>query len=263
MEPVGITFPLGIDPGEAILAVIGVRPLLSKAIERIRAPQWHAIARLDRDIHRHAGDLVRGNLDRATAYPEVDYVPTLKAFSRPPDPAQIEAMLQDIPDVADMPFLSTAARAYNFLRGEYPIAVERTAFGVNQLEPGDFALGMFEDMLEVIDRPLSVFGMVESGRLTTKQAAAMQAVYPTLYPEIVTEVVGACMQHKGDHPDWDPEFGRGISVLLGVPGIDPGLRAALQAPPPEAQKPQPQQMPAKSRRARLIATKSDRLDLDE
>jgi hypothetical protein len=263
MEPMGIVFPPNIEPGEAILAVVGIRPLLSGEIERIAAPMWRQISRLDVEIDRHAKELVKGSLERATAYPEVDYEPTLKAFSKPPEPAQIEAMLADIPAMADLPFLAASARAYNFLRGEYPICVERTVFGANQLEPGDFALGSFEALLEVVDKPMSVFGMIESGRFTTKQAATMQAVYPTLYPEIAIAVTGACMAEKAEKPTWEPEFGRGISVLLGVPGIDPGLLAALSATPPPAPPPDKQRLTAaKSERAKLIATKSDRLELD-
>jgi hypothetical protein len=264
MEPANVVFPDSIAPGEAILAVVGIRPLLTDAVERITAPMWREISQLGRTVHQQAVGLVRGNLDRAKAYPAVDYDSALKAFSAPPAPAQIEAMLRDVPAGADLPFLAAAARAYNYLRGEYPICVERTVFGVNQLEPGDFAMGRFEDQLEIIDRPLSVFGMIESGRLTTKQAAAMQGVYPTLYKEIAVDVVSACMQEKADHPSWEPEFGRGLSVLLGVPGIDPNLRAQLAAAPPPAAPPDQQRMAAtKSRRAHLIATKSDRLELDE
>lgn len=263
MEPIGITFPPNIAPGEAILAVVGVRPLLTKKVERITAPMWREIARLDLDVARRAQQLVRGTLERQTPYEPVDYEPTLKAFSRPPDPVQIEAMLQDIPDDADLAFLATAARAYNYLRGNYPIAVERTIFGANQLEPGPFALGMFEDLLEIVDQPLAVFNMAASGRLTTKMAAAMQTVYPTLYQEVVTTLVMASAAHKAEHPAWDPDFARGMSVLLGAPDIDPVLRAALQAPAPEPEGGKPQQVANRSRRARLIATKSDRLELDE
>jgi hypothetical protein len=106
--------------------------------------------------------------------------------------------------------------------------------------------------------------MIESGRFTTKQAAAMQAVYPTLYPEIAIEITSACMEKKGDNPKWEPEFGRGVSVLLGIPGVDPGLLSALAAAAPvEGDNPPPNGSPPSSRRARLIATKSDRLELDE
>lgn len=264
MEPGNVLYPANIDPAECILAVVGIRPLLTDAVERITRPMWNEIGHLDRTIHEQAQALADGRLDRSKAYPQIDYESTLKAFSAPPKPAQIEAMLRDVPPGQDLPFMAAAARAYNYLRGQYPICVERTVFGVNQLEPGQFALGAFEDLLEVVDQPLSVFGMIESGRFTTKQAAAMQAVYPTLYPEIAIEVVGACMAKKGDQPSWEPDFGRGISVLLGIPGVDPGLRAALAAsqPAPAAAEP-PKQMPAKSERAHLIATRSDRLELEE
>src|SRR5688572_15571516 len=171
MEPAVVTFPPDIDPGEAIVAVVGVRPFLTTEIERITAPMWREISTIDRRISRLAQQLARGSLDKADAPEEVDYTPTLMAFTRPPDPEQIEAMLQDVPLQAALPFLVVAARAYNSLRETFPICVERTVFGANQLEPSEFALGMFEDLLEVADRPLSVFHMVASGRFTTRQAA--------------------------------------------------------------------------------------------
>jgi hypothetical protein len=247
MEPTG-----NIDPGEAILAVIGVRPLVTEEVERIRAPQWRQILGIENEIQKLAQALARDGLDRLPSYPEVDYDQALEAFSEPPEPGQIEAMLQDIPDAAAMPFLVTAARAYNFLRGQFPIAVERTIFGTNQLEPGTFVLGTFEGLLELVDRPLTVFNAIAAGSLTTRQAMALQTVYPTLYFEIAVEIVLACMAEKAEKPGWDPEFGRGLSVFLGVPGIDPGL------PPPTRQA-----RPPKSDRAHLIATKSDRLELEE
>jgi hypothetical protein len=246
------------------LAVVGVRSLLTKEVERIRSSEWRQVARLDVEIHRLAQKLARGELDKAETYPEVDYEPALHAFSEPPEPKQIEAMLQDIPVRVAVPFLTAAARAYNYLRGQFPIAVEHTVFGAVQLEPGDFALGMFEDLLEIVDRPLMVFQMAETGRLTTKQAMAMQTVYPTLYKEIVVEIIMACMAEKGDHPEsWQPDFDRGMSVLLGIPGLDANLRTLLAAPPPKPEEPEPRRMPAKSQRAHLIATQSDRLELDE
>lgn len=263
MPPVDPAAPTGINPGEAILAVIGIRPILSREVERITAGQWREIFGLQRTLEKRSRELARGNLDRAEAYPEIDYEPTLDAFTRPPEPAQIEAMLQDIPMSASIPFLVSAARAYNYLRGQFPISVERTVFGVNQLEPGEFALGMFEDLLEIVDRPLSIFQMIESGRLTTKQAAAVQQVYPTLYSEIAVQVVLACTGEKAVSDSWEPDFERGLSVLLGVPGVDPNLRTQLAAAPPPTPPPEERRMAAmKSQRAHLIATKSDRLEID-
>ena len=255
--------PERIDIGEAILATIGVRPLLTREVERIRAPQWREIGRIEQTVTKRAQELARGTLERLDSYPEVDYQSALKAFATPPEPAQIEAMLVDIPMPAVMPFLTAAARAYNFLRGQYPIAVEHTVFGDVQLEPGQFALGMFEDLLEAVDRPLSLFNMAETGRITTKQAAAVQAVYPSLYNEMTVSLVLACMDEKAKKQSWEPDFERGMSVLLGIPGIDPNLRTQLMAPPPAEPAPKPNARPGKSDRAHLIATKSDRLDLDE
>jgi hypothetical protein len=263
MEPAVVMFPPDIEPGEAIVAVVGVRPLLTKKVERITAPMWREISRLGIRVQRLAQQLARGSLDKTDAYPSIDYTPTLHAFTQPPDPVQIEAMLQDIPIRAALPFLVCAARAYNNLRGSFPICVERTVFGVNQLDPSDIALGMFEDLLEAVDRPLAVFDMVASGRLTTRQASLMQTVYPTLYNEIAMAVVDRCLDEKAANATWEPEFQRGLAVLLGVPGVDPQLRAALATPPPTDPQPQPAGRTSRSVRAKLIASKSDRLELEE
>lgn len=265
MLPVSPMVPENIDPGEAILAVTGVRPLLTKDVERITVPMWREVGRIEQTIEKRSREFVRGGLDAAEKYPPIDYEPTLTAFAQPPEPKQIEAMLADIPMPYALPFLTAAARAYNTLRDRFPIAQERTVFGVNKLEPGDFALGAFEDLLEIVDRPLGVFQMAESGRLTTKQAAFMQKVYPSLYHEILVALLTATMDAKAEQPTtFDPEFGRGFSVLFGVPGIDPNLRAQLAAQPPPAAPPEERRMAAaKSKRAQLIATQSDRLELEE
>ena len=259
MLPVDPMVPQNIDPGEAILAVVGIRPLLTKEVERITAPMWREIGRIEQTIEKRSRELIRGSLGAAEKYPEVDYDQALKAFTEPPAPDQIMAMLADVPTPYALPFLTCAARAYNTLRGYYPIAQERTVFGVNTLEPGDFALGQFEDLLEAADRPLSLFQMADTGRLTTKQAAMLQAIYPTLYQETLVALAGAVMDAKADGVE--PECARGVSVLFGVPGIDPNLRQQLVAAPAPQPPPEQKRIEANSKRAQLIATKSDRLEL--
>lgn len=253
-------FPKTIDPGERILAVVGVRPLLTEEVERITRPMWDEINSLEFRVHRLAQQLARGELEADDTYPAVDYEPFLDAFASPPDPDQVAEMLDDVPFAACVPFLGTAAKAYNYLRDHFPISVERTVFGATNLPPSSLALGAFEDLLEVLDRPLAVFSMIAEGRFTSRQAAALNAVYPTLYAEVATAIVTATMFERGAHPDYAPDFGRGLSVLLGVPGLDPKIATNLAAPPPPKQNP-PSRPTAKGT-PQLVATKSDRLELE-
>src|SRR5580704_13683299 len=88
--------PQGIDAGEAILAEIGIRPLLTQKVETIRAPEWERIGRMDRIVQGLARDLAKGQLDRSS-FPAVNYDRMLDALSAPIDPTQISAMVEQFP----------------------------------------------------------------------------------------------------------------------------------------------------------------------
>ena len=235
--------PPMMDPGEAILATIGMRPFLVKETGRIYASEWEAIRAISTTIRDKATELVNGKLRGKNVGPDLEYDKMLDSFSMPISGDAIDAVTNEFPPElhpAMMQFIGTLAKAFNYLKAHFPISVERTLTGVYNLPPSDYALGLFEDLLEIVDKPLSVFDMVAIGRLTSAQAVALSSIYPKLYNEIVSAIVIQILDARGEDPDYEPDFDRGLSVLLAVPQIDPGLRTQLGMPGPTQTTPQPQ-----------------------
>lgn len=227
--------PEAVEPGEAMLAVVGLRPLLEKTAARIPADDWKIIYGIAKKCDSLARDLVDGSL-KSSQPPSIDYDGLLDAFTEPFDTSALDPMLKEIPLAlhdAISSFVGTAAKAMAYLEGKFPISVVKTVCGTVNLPPSDFAIGMFEDLLEVVDKPLNVYGMVAVGRLTSDQALALETIYPELYALIVASIVDRIIRAKtalADPNDWYCEFERGLAVLLSVPGLDPSIKSALALP---------------------------------
>lgn len=258
------TVPEAVEPGEAMLAIIGLRPLLEKKAERIPADDWESIYKIAKRCDELAKELVAGSLKSAPS-PAVDYEGLLDAFTEPFDPETLDPVLREIPLAlhdAISSFVGVMAKAMQYLEGQFPISVAKTVCGNVNLPPSDFAIGIFEDLLEIVDKPLSVYGMVAVGRLTTAQGTALQTCYPELYGLIVASIVDQIIRAKTADQEWDCEFERGLSVLLNIPGLDPSIRSALALPAtnqPQTNQAAQSRPPAKSP-ATQQATASQRVD---
>jgi hypothetical protein len=191
----------------------------------------------------------------------------LDAFASPLPAASLDAVIEEIPlalHTAISAFEGNVAKAWNYLKAHFPISAETTVTGVTSLPPSDYALGLFEDLLEIVDKPLSVFSMVAIGRLTSAQAVALQGVYPNLYRVIVGAIIIRIVEAKADDAGYECDFERGLAVLLAVPGLDPALRQLLGTPGPTQTAPQPQ--PAQANKndaetdAKRLATGTQKLE---
>jgi hypothetical protein len=224
--------PEVVDPGEAILAMVGICPLLTET-SRIPADDWREIGEIVKRCNILARQLVNGEVE-ANATPAMNYDGLLDALSEPFDPNKLDPIISEIPvslHDAISAFSGAATRALGYLETKFPISVVRGLCSNVNVPPSDFSIGMFEDLLEVVDKPLSVYGIVKAGRLTSDQALALKTCYPTLYTAIVTSIVQRINRAVAEDKNWDCEFERGWSVLLSVPGLDPSIKKALAIPP--------------------------------
>jgi hypothetical protein len=257
--------PPDLDPGEAVAAIVGIRPLLTKAFERITAPQWEEIGKLDKTIYSLARDLAREKLDRSS-FPAIDYDQYLDALSSDVDQAQVRSIVAQFPiefHDATTAYLGQVAKTLRFLRGKFPVSTFKTLFGTQNLEPSVTDIFAFEDLLEVVDRPLAVFELVDSGRLTSDIALALMQLYPSIYAKVVGDIVVRCATEKAaEGEDFDPHFELALAVLLAVPGVDPTLRQQLQAPPPQQQQPQQAPEPNSNTQAQRLAPPSEKSDFN-
>ncbi len=261
-----IQLPPNIDPAEAISAVVGIRPLLTKQFERITAGQWEQIGGIEKTIYRLARDLARGQLDPAE-FPAINYDRYLDALSSEIDPEQVSAIVQQFPlelhDVTTA-YFGQVGKTLRFLRGKFPISTYKSIFGDQNLPPSETQIFAFEDMLEIVDQPLAVFSMVDTGRLTSDMALAMMQIYPSLYKAVVTAIVQrVALEGARQGDDFDPHFGPALAVLLAVPGLDANLRQQLQAPKPQPQQPQKAPIPNGNAAAKRLATPDQKQDLND
>jgi hypothetical protein len=248
-----------IDMGESLLSAVGVKALLLGTAGKMTAPQWTAAREIDKRIGYLARDLVNGNLDDS-AFAPVNYDAVLDALSQAPPLAKLSESFGAADHEAELAFMGQAARAYNYLRGRTPVSVIKTVTGSVNLPPSGYALNIFEDTLEVIDRPLSVFAIIQQNRLTSQLALDLMTVYPSLYSAIVGAIVLRIVREKGIHGDYEPEWERSLAVLLAVPGIDQGLRDQLQTPTQQAPAAPKGPAPANAKPS-LLATPSQKLEL--
>lgn len=240
-----------IDIGESLLAVIGMRSVMSQDVERVTAPMWNEARSMDSKVRLLAAKLVLGTLDGENAGgAPVNYDRMLDELVEPPAIPQLMAMIESFPpDAHDEAgaFLMTAGRAYQYLRGLYPVDVDRQLLGGKNLPPSDMALTAFEFVLEAVDRPLSAFDLLDSGALLSTQAKALAACFPTLTRAVIMAILERITRERVREPEYEPPFSLALSTLMGAPYIDPKTSAAMgaasqmeQAKQQQAQQGQPQ-----------------------
>jgi hypothetical protein len=261
-----IQLPTSIDPAEAVAAIVGIRPVLTSTFERITASQWDQIGALDKTVNRLARDLARGTLDRSK-FEAVNYDKYLDALSKDPDSAQIENIVEQFPiemHSVTATYLGQVGKTLRFLRSKFPISTYKTIFGATNVTPPDTAIFAFEDLLRLIDDPLSAFEAIDCGTLTSDQAVAIQSVYPSLYHAIVQAIVLRVVKEEiRQGSNYDPHFAQPMAVLLGVPGLDSGLRQLLQTPAQRQQQPQQVPEPNSNTQAQRLAPASEKSDFND
>ncbi len=221
-----------IDPVEIALAVIGVRPIISRAVERVKAAQFEAMDSFPRRVELLATQLCRDELEHV-ALGEISYSATLKNLSEPYEPGQVQAMAARFPaDHHDLAgdFVLKAKSVMTFLLGIYPMQTSVTLAGGMNWRPSELIFRRFVAVLEIIDDPLRTFPLAAAGALLRRQVAALQAVYPTMLAAFRAAVDDAISTEKGKKKSYElaPHAERGANVLLGRPLASPAARA-LQA----------------------------------
>jgi hypothetical protein len=222
-----------IAPEEAALAVIGVRAVISRTVERITKAQLHEMDDLPKEIGKLAKSLCRDGMVE-TPTERVNYRPMLKQLSEGIKPQQLEEMVAAFPpgfhDLAGA-FLSFSLQLVQQLQQMLPKSVFQTLAGYTNLVPSDVAVWRFANILGVLDNPLSVFSLMGTGALLKSQVGALRLVYPTLTKCIDEAIDEAKLDEQGVKQSWRfaPRAEIGVRVWTGTPRIDPKTLTALQA----------------------------------
>lgn len=238
---------LPVDPAEALLASIGVRPIISHKIERITPDQWKDAANVQHIADGIAKDMCAGKLDDLTVldFERIDYSQTLRDLSTPYVPAQVEAMLTHIPNELEglhAGFIALAQKTFAYLYSQFPIALRNSVAGSNNLMPPRRLVSRFESLLWVLDNPMGVFNLMQNATLTQQQTEGLRAVYPTLCRHIENDSIPDAIEDArigNSKFQLQRRTEQGVRRFLGRVNLPPELAMMLQAQP-DAQKTGPQ-----------------------
>lgn len=226
-----------IDPVESLLAVVGVRHLVSKDVPFVTKAQTVEATRLPATIERQARAVVLGKLEPVKLY-SVDYDATLRDLYDEWTPKQLEqvsaALETNAPDMA-VAFQAKAKDVLTFLQGIFPRAQYTTFIGASNVVPNDMAIYAFESVLEVLDEPDRVFAFMAAGAITKRQVDAFRKCYPTIAQAIDEALRDAAADEKSKHPSFelDPTTELGVQRWMGQPAVSPQTQALLQAAVPK------------------------------
>jgi hypothetical protein len=222
-----------VAPAEALLATIGIKPVISRAVERVRVAQLEEAAAIGKQITKLARDTVNGELEQ-NYDAEFDYKSTLKDLARGFQPHQVEQMTAAFPakyraQAGAFVLLATSLAAE--LQKMYPVSTYQTVTGsINQL-PSDLKFWKFVNILNVLDDPLTVFPLMASGALSRKEAAAVRLVYPTLSTAVDAALFQATVSAKAAKKSFelDPQTEIGVKAWFGQGPLPASLLKKAQA----------------------------------
>lgn len=231
-----------IDPTEALLAVIGVRPIISRQVEKVYRRDLAEANRMPARIEALARAVCRRELVDVPMG-DFKYTAALRDLNEKYNEAQVEAMVRTMPEEIKTPFVLKAGEVFQMLAAEIPKSVTSTITGFRNVLPDDMAVHKFIAKLDALDDPLRVFPWMATGSITKRQIEAVRQVYPTISAAIDEALHEAAGHEKAAKKSWElsPHAEIGVGKWSGHPRIPPGLGAKMQANYAEAHKPPPAQ----------------------
>jgi hypothetical protein len=235
-----------IDPAEALLAVLGMRPIVTHVIEKITPEQWKRARDLQFEVNKSAHAFVMGTLLEPTpSHDRPGYMRTLRDLSTKYDPGQIEAMLTALPEdfgESSGPFLMMAQRAFSLMNSQLPRQAARSLAGSTHLPVPVRLLDRFNSLFDVLDEPTEILNLAAAGQLLRSQVTSADGIYPTLVAYMRQVLAAEIIGQRGQSPHWQLPYHAelGAEKLLGADLTSPALRKVLQTPAPEAQNPPPE-----------------------
>ena len=231
---------MDLDLVESCLAVIGMRPIVSKAVERFTMSKWHEMDALPRRIHDAARSLVNGTMSTKIPLGSFNYRATLDDLSQPFDEHQLTEMASKFPPAmheVTSAFLLKAKQVRGALLAILPISEHKTLSGSSVVPPSQMLLRRFVSTLTILDDPMRIFPLMASGALLNTQTISLRMIYPTIAKAIDEAIREAIEGEKARKRSFElpPKAEIGISAWLGRPQVDRKLHVALQSSLADAQ----------------------------
>ena len=245
-----------IEPAEALLAVIGVRPFIYRDVPTVTKDHLDAMGKLPTSVGGFARDLCKGDL-KGSAVSALPYEKTLHLLYEeftPDEMAAIQKAFAKNASDLEPAVLAKVGEIVNFLRGIFPRKSFDTLEGPEQYDPDEYEKCMFAAVLDVLDDPRSVFNGMANASILSSQVSAVHQFFPTLAAAIDDAVRETPLDMRAAKAsfrlDWNTEIG--INKWLGNPPVDPELASMLMelqqmdpmnqpAPPPPNPKAKPEE----------------------
>lgn len=234
---------IALDPTEAILAVIGVKPILSKEVERVTMAQLHEAEDLGKRIYREAKSIINGEtFDVPTV--AINYKKMLHDLTEEFNEGQLQAMVAAFPAQLDSiaaSFIVDAKKVVDYLKSMFPIRNKQTLLGPENILPSELSIRRFATAFDVLDNPMRTLMHIANGSLLKSQAKAVQQIYPSISEAISDALMDAGTDAKAAKKSYEvpARVSIGWSAWRNIPRISPQLQQRLQTNFVKAQQEQP------------------------
>lgn len=175
-----------IAPVELMLASIGIRPIITRKVEKISRADLNEMVTMPSAIVRLSRQIVQGE-QFETTFGKDSYRDLLTDLARGWDYDQAQEMLEKVPTdyhVIASAVLVKASSLIAEMDKDYPTSTYVTLSGETKLAISDKKSYSFFSILECIDRPLVVFELMSTGAILQSQVNAIREVYPTMAKNI-------------------------------------------------------------------------------
>ena len=172
-----------IAPVEIMLAVIGMKPIISREVETVSPETLDEMDKVPEEIAQLARGVVRGTKVTPPKYAPFEPQKAINDLAAGWDVQQVKDMIAKFPvryQAIGTALVVKSQDVIKQLMQGYPIAQYQTLSGSVSLQPTDMKKFKFKSVLEMVNEPLRVFEFMSTGALTKAQAHAVRTVYPTL-----------------------------------------------------------------------------------
>ncbi len=221
--------------GDSTLAVIGIKPIISRDVERVTMPMIHEMENLEKKIVNKCSDVCdEDNTFKNPDIEEVNYKSTLNALTAPWDREQLEAMVAAFPpsvegEARGAALIQKAPGVVQYLKDKIPKSVFTNYTGFKNLLPSGQQMYDFLVILTIIDNPMIIFDFIGSGGLTTPMVETFRDIYPSIALVIDSNLLMAMtaekVKKKSYDLPWKTEYS--FSIWFNKPASE--LNQTLQA----------------------------------
>lgn len=251
--------------GEALLAAVGVRDLVSGDPVRITADHRERAGRLPLAFERSIrAFLTSPELDEPADPPPADLGDVLDDLAEPESEEDLAARLTGLavdPEAA-ADFGAAAGRALRHLRAASPRREHKSPTGPERVEASDSDMGRFARTYHVVEDPLTVLVDLRQGDLTPGQVRTLEAVYPGLYEEMRAILTQLMIEIRAKRKSWRlaHEKDKALQVFLQTRTVDSRLAAELAKAHTEAEPQERRARPqASSKSVEAVSTPIQRI----